>query len=223
MGDTRKTIWCGHCGGQTVFNIRAQGSRNGAVPDDNYKDGQDITEWRILECQRCKKPTLEEIKIAYEFVIDDVYGGMEPVSYKPTILYPEPKTKPPLTNLPKLIEKRYMDALASMDVSPSAFAVLTGKTLEAVCNHEHMTGKTLAAKLNNLIGSARIPPVLAQMAQQIKHIRNLGAHDAEDDVTEEDVPIILDFLEAILEYLYVAPAKIEALQERLTKTDEKQR
>jgi hypothetical protein len=48
--------------------------------------------------------------------------------------------------------------------------------------------------------------------------RNLGAHDAEDDVTEEDVPIILDFLEAILEYLYVATAKIAAVQARLSKT-----
>lgn len=45
----------------------------------------------------------------------------------------------------------------------------------------------------------------------------MGAHDAEDTVTEEDVPIILDFLEAILEYLYVAPAKIAAVQARQKK------
>ena len=59
------------------------------------------------------------------------------------------------------------------------------------------------------------------MAHQIRLICNIGAHDAEDDVTEEDVPIILDFLEAILEYLYIAHAKIEALQARLAKADEK--
>jgi hypothetical protein len=53
------------------------------------------------------------------------------------------------------------------------------------------------------------------MAQQLRLIRNLGAHNAGDEVTEEDVPIILDFLEAILEYLYVAPAKIEVVRQRL--------
>jgi hypothetical protein len=46
----------------------------------------------------------------------------------------------------------------------------------------------------------------------VKELRNLGAHDAEDEITEADVPIILDFLEAILEYLYVAPARVAAVQ-----------
>jgi hypothetical protein len=65
---------------------------------------------------------------------------------------------------------------------------------------------------------AIIPQTLAEMAQQLRQIRNLGAYDANDEVTEEDVPIIMDFLEAILEYLYVAPAKIAAVQARLKKT-----
>jgi Domain of unknown function (DUF4145) len=45
------------------------------------------------------------------------------------------------------------------------------------------------------------PNTLAEMAQQLKELRNLGAHDAEDEVTNEDVPTIISFLEAILEYL----------------------
>lgn len=218
MSDTRKTIWCGHCGQQTVFIIRAQGSQYGAAPDDNYKDGQDITEWRTLECQRCKKPTLGEVKISYEFVIDDVYGGMEPVSYKPMILYPEPKTRPPLTNLPKMIEREYLLALKQQDFDPAACAVMAGRTLEAVCNHEKATGRDLAAKLNNLAISGRISTTIAEMAHQLRQIRNLGAHDHEDRVTEEDVPIILDFLEVFLLYLYVVPAKIAAIQEKHKKT-----
>ena len=74
----------------------------------------------------------------------------------------------------------------------------------------------LAERLKNLANSGRIPQTLAEMAQQLRLLRNLGAHD--DEVTEEDVPIILDFLEAILEYLYVAPAKIAAVQARLDRT-----
>lgn len=73
----------------------------------------------------------------------------------------------------------------------------------------------MAQKLDDLAKSGRIPTILAEMAQQVRLLRNLAAHDAEDEVTEKDVPIIMEFLEAILEYLYVAPAKIEAVQKRL--------
>jgi hypothetical protein len=71
-------------------------------------------------------------------------------------------------------------------------------------------------KLNDLAVSGRMPQTLAQMGQQLRVIRNMGAHDAEDEVTADDIPIILDLIEAILEYLYVAPAKIAAAQNRLT-------
>lgn len=218
MGDTRKSIWCGHCGQQTVFIIRAQGSQYGSIPDDNYKDGQYITEWHILECQRCKKPTLEEVEISYEFVINDVYGGMEPVSYKPTILYPGSKTRSPLTNIPKTIETEYLLALKQQDFDSTACVIMAGRALEAVCLYEKATGGTLSAKLNNLAESGRISKTIAEMAHQIRQIRNLGAHGLEGKVTEDDVPIILDFLEVFLMYLYVVPAKIAIIQENHKKT-----
>ena len=179
MSGTKRSMQCGHCGKLTVFEVRGEGNKNGAKIDYNYHDGQDITTWRILECQRCKKPTLEEVETSYEFKMDDVYGWMEPVSFEITTLYPGAKA--PLTNLPQTVEKRYLAALKVQDAEPSAFAVLIGKTLEAVCNHEGVAGKMLGEKLHNLIRLERIPPTLAQMAQQINQIRNLGAHDKEDD------------------------------------------
>lgn len=219
MPDAKRSTMCGHCKKVTVFELRGEGTKNGAVIDENYHDGQVITTWRILECQWCKRPTLEEIETDYSFKMDDVYGWMEPVSYKITILYPEDKpVKAPLTDLPEMIEKKYLATLKMQNVEPSACAVLAGRALEAICNYEKATGKTLSDKLNNLVGSDRIPRTLAEMAHQLRQIRNLGAHDAEDEVTEEDVPLILDFLEAILEYLYIAPAKIAAVQRRLKKT-----
>ncbi len=45
----------------------------------------------------------------------------------------------------------------------------------------------------------------------------MGAHEDkhEDEVSAEDVPVIFDFVDAILEYLYIAPAKIDAVKARL--------
>lgn len=220
MANVRRSMQCGHCGKLASFTIRGEGTQYGAVLDNSGSyDGQDITTWRILECEWCKKPTLEEAVMSYDFVGDAFSVGMELQSSKVTVLYPETKTaKAPLTNLPEMIEKKYLAALKVQDIEPSACAVLVGGTLEAVCNYENATGKTLLERLNSLVSSNRIPSTLAEMAHQLRQIRNLGAHDAEDEVTEEDVPIILEFLEAILEYLYIAPAKITAVQRRLKKT-----
>jgi hypothetical protein len=82
-----------------------------------------------------------------------------------------------------------------------------------------MPSNNFYEKLNYLAQKGRIPKTLAEMAHQVRLLRNLAAHDAEDEVTEKDVPIILESLEAILEFLCIAPAKIEAVRARLNKED----
>src|SRR5258708_24080245 len=54
------------------------------------------------------------------------------------------------------------------------------------------------------------------MAHQLRHIRNFGAHaDISYQVTEQDIPVLLEFLNAILEYLYVTRDKLTRVQKRL--------
>ena len=203
MEDAPIALICRHCGNKTVFEKCGAYSYDYHLPA-GYE--VEVTEFVLLKCVSCSMPTIQQ---------NTLYAGLLYREW-PTVtdvLYPSAKT--PLTNLPSLIENRYQAALKVRNREPSACAVLIGRTLEAVCKHEKAEGQTLAGKIDNLLRSNRIPKPLAEMAGQIRQIRNLGAHEAEDEVTEEDVPIILDFLEAILEYLYVAPAKIEALRTRL--------
>ncbi len=196
---------CAHCGHNTVW-IEHQ-----YKTDETYPYGTDevsqVIIYNMLMCSTCSRPTLQKTIRPYNKVDGEWFPSTTEV------LYPSFKTS--LINLPEKVERRFSSALRVQHVEPNAFAVMVGKTLEAVCNHEKIEGKTLSDKLNKLATSGRIPLILAQMAQQLRQIRNLGAHDAEDEITDEDVPIILDFLEAILEYLYVAPAKIAAVQARL--------
>ncbi len=197
---------CGHCG--NVTNLEERGRYEHKVTVHNEEnDTWDVGRvlWQVYECVTCSEPTL--IRSVYEPQIENTVTVHEKQLY--------PTSESSLTNLPQKIEKAYTAAIKVKNIEPNACAVLVGRTLEAACNHEEAQGRTLAQKLNYLAENGRIPNTLAAMARQLKELRNLGAHDAEDVVTEEDVPIILDFLEAILEYLYVAPAKIEAVQARL--------
>ncbi len=199
-------VKCGHCRNNTVWKLHDQYNL-----DEEYALGtQEVYQVRgycTFMCSTCLRPTLL-LTIGAFSVVDAEWLG---VSTK--VLYPQPLSQ--LDNLPEAVENRYNAALKVRYVEPNSFAVMAGRTLETACNHENAQGKDLAAKLNYLANKDRIPQTLAEMAHQLRQLRNLGAHDADDEINEADVPIILDFLEAILEYLYVAPAKVEALKNRL--------
>ena len=47
-------------------------------------------------------------------------------------------------------------------------------------------------------------------------VRPPGGHfDASDNVTAQDVDVMVDFCNALFEYLYVAPTKLQRLKQRL--------
>ncbi len=220
MTDTKRSMQCGHCGKPVTFTVRADWKKDEApIIDSPYNEGQEIITWRIFECAGCKNPTLTETRELYEFVDHEIYAGVELVSSETLIHFPEDKAAQlPLTNLPKTIEKEYQDTLKVREISIIACAVLARRILEAILAHEKAEGKTLMEQINHLMKSERIPPLLADMAHLGRKIGNLAAHFAKEQVTEDDVTAMLDFVEGILEYLYVAPAKIAVVQERLRKT-----
>jgi Domain of unknown function (DUF4145) len=204
---------CLHCGKLTMIWIRMEYIY--AVNKEDYAGTKDINhiKWTLLQCPECLNPILMQADQATK---REYPGGS---SWKTTTgairtLYPLEKQIP--SNLPEGIGRMYTEAIKVKLLSPSSCAVLIRRTLEAVCQHENATGRTLAQKLKNLADTGKIPQTLVGIATHLKQLGNLGAHfDINDDVTMEDVPVILDFVELLLEYLYVAPAKIQAVKDRL--------
>lgn len=217
---------CLHCGVVTMLRIRTEHVY--AVNKEDYRGTADIKriKWSLLQCPECLQPTLIE---AHQVTKREYPGGN---SWKTTTeamraLYPSEKQVSP--SLPEPVSKLYAEAIKVKLLSPSSCAVLVRRTLEAVCQHENAPGRTLADKLKNLASAGKIPQTLVDIALHLRQLGNLGAHfDVNDDVTIQDVAIILDFVELFLEYLYVAPAKIQAVKDRLnnpqknssSKTDE---
>jgi hypothetical protein len=190
------------------FDNLKQGVEEWIIWREEDADIHDRTTWRLLRCPACLRPTLEEI---YE-----LEGDPFP---EEKILYPSfPQANLISTNLPHEIAQEYEAALKVRDISDNACAVLIRRTLEVICRHENAKGKDLFIQIQVLATSGHIPQPLADMAHLLRKIGNLGAHADEDFITKSDVTTMIDFLEAILEYLYVAPAKISAVQKRLKKT-----
>jgi hypothetical protein len=196
--------FCEHCGSVTesqqcaeyTYTEYVYPDRGAGVPIYNVT-------WRLFQCLECSCPTLEQYH--------DEQVRDEPLN---EVLYPQPKQ--PLANLPPSVKRAYEAAL-KVRMEPNAYAVQLGRTLEVLCKHEQAEGQSLAQKLQALADSNRIPQTLARMAEQVRLIRNLGAHADEDEVTKKDTLVIEKFVETILEYLYVAPAMLAAVQTRLKK------
>ena len=55
------------------------------------------------------------------------------------------------------------------------------------------------------------------MTDVIRILGNYGAHASDVEVTRQDVQVMDDFFIALLEYVYVAPQKLENLKKRLSK------
>jgi hypothetical protein len=192
---------CGWCGVQTALNEVARSTKE--FVDTEYGNVE-TKSWVVYECVSCNRPTLREEWFS------DIHGEAIPETLLPT-------GERDNSALPRTVAKAWQAALAVRHVEPNAFAVLVGRTLEVICNEEGATGATLQQKLHTLVSAGRLPGPIAQMSTQLRQIRNLGAHASSDEVTSTDVPVIFEFADAILEYLYRAPAKIAAVQARLAK------
>lgn len=204
MADKQLVRQCDHCGHKSIFSVRTEYRKIIERRDYGREIGEvDVTlTWRILECIICNRPVLDEIWT-------DGFEG------ETKILYPKEAKK--LSSLPSSVDAAYSTALKVRYVDANACAVLIGRTLEVVCNYEKAQGRVLADKIKNLADIGRIPNILAEMAYQLKQLRNIGAHAGDDEVKDIDIPIMLELVEAILEYLYVAPAKIEMVKRRLNR------
>ena len=62
--------------------------------------------------------------------------------------------------------------------------------------------------------------MLINLKELIKHI-NIGAHATEDKISKEDAKDLLDFAQAICDYVFVLNAKFNRFMERKDKAESK--
>ena len=200
MAEAEVLVTCGHCGNKENCKVKAEYAQDlTSKYDDHY-----VTTWRTLECPACSG-----------LILQQTYFDSESIGYEEIkILYPAARAR--LTGLPVEIAKEYEAALKVQRISSNACAVLARRTLEAILTHENATGDTLMLKVDSLVKSERIPRLLADVAHLGRQIGNLGAHFEKGEATNEDVAVMLEFLETILEYLYVIPDRVAFVKARLS-------
>lgn len=193
------SLYCPHCGNTSVQRrLAVEPYTEVLYYRDNDEPREHEAHCSVAKCRTCSRILVYEVPDDFWDQAETPWGRL--VHPKPTInleLVPEP------------IRNTYREATRVKKVSPAAFALLARKLLEQICHDKKVHEGNLAASLSRLVADGIIPSSLSEATRLIRLVGNAGAHDHEVQLTEPQVWAVDDFLKVLLEYLYIAPAKID--------------
>ena len=91
---------------------------------------------------------------------------------------------------------------------------MCGRALEGICLHHHKKVDSLQAGLLELLNADIIDKRLYTWSEELRKLRNLGAHASDIVVPHNDAKDVLDFLHAITDYVFVLNDKFSKFMNR---------
>ncbi|HET6572108.1 MAG TPA: DUF4145 domain-containing protein [Fimbriiglobus sp.] len=199
------SAYCPHCGNKAPQSMRR--FHECAIGEE------ELVVYYAAVCSTCSEPLLYS-----QGPLTRTYGSMPgPQQFFPHALrLLWPKLGSLHESVPEPIRGKYEEAVGIKTRSPSAFASQIGVALERLCKERGASGNNLAGKLGDLNNRGILPNTLAEMAHSVRAFRNLGSHaDDADEVTASDADAIDEFFRAVVEYVYVAPHRVQEVRNRL--------
>ena len=157
-----------------------------------------VTYW-FLKCPKCDSPLLVE---------QGVFGD--------TRLYPS-KDYSLNPSLPEPLRVAYAEAFACFKSKAyTATALMCRKALEGICAEHGAKGRNLVSSLKELKDKGVIENRLYEWADTLRISGNEAAHDVAIRISAEDAKDILEFTNALLEYVFTFRDKFEEFKKRRT-------
>lgn len=122
------------------------------------------------------------------------------------------------SQLPTLIRTSYEDAVkCEIEKIPTACVVMVGRTLEAICKEHVPNSPSIFKGLEEMKRQGIISEEIFNWAQNLRVLRNAGAHATNVDITNQESTEALDFLQAIMEILYHLRPRFKRIIDRQNK------
>jgi hypothetical protein len=193
---------CPHCGNKTLISIKSTFSAEEEIIFTDGEKGTIDYYFIIGQCRSCQFP-----------LILGTDGSIGKNIEEADLIYPAETNIS--TDIPLEIKSSYEEAKKVKKTSSVAFAVMVRRTLEFLCQDKKAKGRSLNEQIKDLAIKNIVPKTLSEMTDILRTLGNIGAHANNIKIEKTEVEIMDDFLKAVLEYVYIAPAKIERIKKRL--------
>lgn len=163
----------------------------------------DKVKYSFLKCPKCKTPL-----IACQV---DLWGvGWD----EPCRIYP-PQDKQVNPSFPEPIRKAYQEALSCFKGKAfTASAIMCRKILEGICGVHGVNAYNLASGLKEMKDKGIIESRLFEWAEALRISGNEAAHDVNVTISSQDAKDIIEFTEALLEYIFTFRDKFDKFTKR---------
>ena len=199
---------CPHCGNKAPQRLVLMQHTDSSTLDSDWNESPAPAAWYIAVCEACSNV------LVYCGWAEGSIPEKEHFLHRLTILmWPDSGALHPA--VPKAIAAIYREAHRLKDIAPNAFAVQVRRALEAVCNDQGIFRGQLYKRVAELVQKGIVPPVFGEAADLLRVVGNMGAHAGEAGVHTWLVSALDELLRSVVEYVYIAPSKIEDFRQRL--------
>jgi hypothetical protein len=163
----------------------------------------------LLECPACHRAIVARDELVQIGGLDE-----ENIYSAPLRVWPQPDTDI-AASIPASIRSSLVEA--NLCLRAGAFTgsvVMTGRALEAMCQHFKTKNKTLAQGLKELLDREVIDKRLFQWSEELRIHRNLAAHASDESFSHDDAEDLFNFGTAICDYVFVLNEKFARFMER---------
>lgn len=129
-------------------------------------------------------------------------------------LVPNTVNSTDVKHLPTDVAEYYNNALTVLNAGvPSSAAVELRRTLEAAAKHNDITVTPLVKAIEKMVEEGLVAKSFSSVLGHIRKIGNQGAYAADENLSENEVRVALNFTTQILRNLFEVPKELELLNE----------
>lgn len=201
--------FCPDCNRVSSLLVRAEASatapRQLFDQLDFDEDGLHLARYSVAFCPKCQGVFLH------------VVATSEPsdIPYE-ALLYPSPDHRS-MPGLPASVRQALESARSCLETGNLVpCVVMCRKCLEAMCLALGFRKGSLRERLIKLRDAGRIEARLYEWADELRLVGNDAAHDFEREISKTDAVDTLDFLEAVLLYVFVLDQRLREFRRRRT-------
>ena len=157
----------------------------------------------FLKCPSCEEPFI----VSQEYLGGDFWD-------EPYRMYP-PQERRINPSIPESIKNIYQEALSCFKGKAfTATVIMCRKTLEGICSTHGITARNLESSLKEMKEKGIIETRLFEWAEALRISGNEAAHDVNVTFQNQDAKDILEFTDALLEYVFTFRDKFNEFKKR---------